>query len=179
MIHKRVRVLSIAVLSVLATAVVGVSVAFACTTGADMKLENTENPDIGKNFTTCAPPAYPTGCTRPVKVTGTGFVNSAPSTTVLSVDLYWIDEPFLASGIGLQGPGEQVSAALCKATGAKLNTTAVPVSGGSFTTTVAIPPADRIAFYGSNAVCAVWKHNLATGGSHESGLGNTYNIFPV
>jgi len=80
--------LSIAVLSVLATAVVGVSVAFACTTGADMKLENTENPDIGKNFTTCAPPAYPTGCTRPVKVTGTGFVNSAPSTTVLSVDLY-------------------------------------------------------------------------------------------
>jgi len=38
---------------------------------------------------------------------------------------------------------------------------------------------DRIAFYGSNAVCAVWKHNLATGGSHESGLGNTYNIFPV
>jgi hypothetical protein len=165
------------VLSVLAAAVVGVSVAWACTTGADMKLENTTSPDQGKNYTTCVPPAYPTACTRSVKVTGTGFVNSAANTTVGSVDLYWIDEPFLAAGLGLQGPEEQVSAELCKATGKKV-ATAVPVSGGSFSTTVDIPPAGHVAFYGSNAVCAVWTHTLANGSRHDSGLGNTYNIWP-
>lgn len=176
--HRRMRVFWITVLSVLATAVVGVSVAWACTTAADMKLENTANPDIGKNYTTCVPPAYPTGCTRSVNVTGTNFVNSVADTTVRNVDLYWIDEPFLAAGIGLQGPDEQVSATLCKTTGYKV-ATAVPVTNGGFSTTVSIPPAGRVAYYGSNAVCAVWTHNLATGGSHESGLGNTYNIFPV
>lgn len=172
MIQKRVRVLSIAVLSVLATAVVGVSVAWACTTGADMKLENSANPDIGKNYTTCAFSVYPTGCTRSVNVIGTGFVNN-DGTKIASVDLYWIDEPFLAAGIGLQGPDEIVSAAACKATGVKVGT-ALP-SAGSFSTTVSIPPAGRIAFYGSNAVCAVWTH---TAQGHDSGLGNTYNIFP-
>lgn len=188
--HKRVRVFSIVVLSVLATAVVGVSVAWACTTGADMTLSNNTAPNQGKNFTNCAPPAYPNGCGRSVQVIGHNFVNSAPNTAIASVDLYWIDEPFFGAGVGLQGPDEQVSGTLCSTKGVRV-ATAVPVNQTThdFSVPVTIPPpdgtyADRTprplhAYYGANAVCAVWTHTLAGGGQHISGFGNQYNIFPA
>ena len=49
---------------------------------------------------------------------------------------------------------------------------ASPQQGGE------IPPPNRTAFYGLNAVCAVWQHVPATGTTHFGSIGNQYAIYP-
>ncbi len=170
--------------------VLAMAAAWACTTNADMKLENAGNTtwdsgSSGLNYSECPLSEYSssTHCKRPVNVTGTNFKNS-DNTSIGSVDLYWIDEPFFWAGIGTQGAGQQVSGEVCRTKGVQVATGVSVNSSGSFSTQVNVPPtattyADgttrpQNAYYGANAICAVWSH-----GGHYSGLGNQYTIYPI
>lgn len=173
--------------------------AWACSPNADMTLANSDAPawdpgSAGLNYSECPIGRYlehNTGmdldgsltvenCTRDVDVTGSDF----PANT--DVTLYWVDEPFFLTAAGWPGHvGQQVSGAACRELGTSVGS-ATTNGSGSFTTTVAVPPAGQVAYYGANAICAVWLHDLDSDGvyepldgDHYSGFGNEYDIYPL
>lgn len=165
------------------------AVAWACTTNADMTLANSGSTSwdpnsSGQNFSECPLSEFgsSTHCKRDVDVAGTDFLNGG-TTSVGTVDLYWVDEPFFTFTAGTQGVGQQVAADVCTTKGVLLRTGVSVDSAGAFstgTTPVQVPPTASTtvdgtpranAYYGANAVCAVWTH-----GGHNSGFGNQYNI---
>jgi len=196
------RTWSISFTGAVALALAMVSIAWACTGGG---LFSTADMTLTPNSSTCtatqylSTPAIPgtiagLGCpTVTVTVTdtpGKPFLNSDGSVAG-PLDLYWLDEPFFAAGLG--GPTDRVQqqdAALCKTKGVLL-ATGVSVSGtGSFSTSVTVPPvtagttADGTtrpvrAYYGANAICAVWSHTPAGKPTHQAAVGNEFNILPI
>lgn len=202
--RKWVGVATTAIAIVMAT----VSVAWACgnMTSADMKLENaTDEPwdggaDQGKNWSDCAIGKWddnPHTCGRPVTVTGSNFENSTAIQKIDKVDLYWVDEPFYAAGLGgPNGPAEQLESKVCIDKGVRVAQD-VTVTNKAFVATITIPPTastttdgtlrigatsasppDQGKFwYGTNAVCAVWDHTSG-GLTHKGSVGNSYNIYP-
>jgi hypothetical protein len=185
------------------------SVGWACGTFSptDMKLENADDQpwdgpgdaDVGKNFSDCAVGRWattPHGCVRPVTVTGKNFENSTDVKTITSVDLYWLDEPFYAAGLGgPEGAPEQLESKLCIDKGVFLGSAAVNTK--AFTTTVNVPPTANQTtdgtyrlgatplsppdsgkfYYGLNAICAVWDHTTPSGSTHKGSIGNGYNLW--
>lgn len=191
------RRLTVGATSFVAIGLATLAVAWACTMNADMVLANAGNTtwdpgSSGQNFSECPPSEFTsaTHCKRPVNVTGTSFLNSNTGTSVGTVDLFWLDEPFFAAGAGTQGVGEQVAATVCRTKGVPLASGIAVSSSGGFSTQVNVPPtagayADgtsrpQNAYYGANAVCAVWFHdNPGTANDHYSGFGNQYTIYPI
>lgn len=135
-----------------------------------------------------------------VEVSGENFENTAPITTVDTVDLYWLDAPFFAAGLGGPGgDGQQLDAELCKNFGVLLQKDVTVGSDGTFgvahgeaSVTVDVPPRDDTyangvvrpveAYFGANAVCAVWLHDSDgdgefDAGEHFTGVGNQYNLW--
>ncbi|MFN2569230.1 MAG: hypothetical protein ABR564_06480 [Candidatus Dormibacteria bacterium] len=192
--HKSVSLAATGVLAILLTAA---SVAWACTSSsADMTLSNatatTWDPDTncdgtagtggkGCNFSTC--PLTQSDCTRPVNVTGKGFENtdmtSGTTTPISSVDLYFVNTALLLTGVG--GNAERLGT-LCRQ--GTLLASGVPVTSATFgPVSVTLPPTAADHAYGADAVCAVWVHTHTLPGgitdTHDSGLGNQYNITPV
>jgi len=140
--------------------------------------------------------AVPHTCGQRVTVSGSNFVNSIADAVISSVDLYWVDEPFLVASLGSpDGRAEAEEARLCKDKGVPLGSSSV--SGGAFSVTpmVTVPPTAEMTgdgtirlgattaatgkfWYGANAVCAVWKH-FTDGLSHDSSTGARYTISPA
>jgi len=113
------------------------------------------------------------------------------------VDLYWLDEPFSPAVLGGPGgEGEPAKADICTTKGVRV-AAAVPVetaagpSQGSFpkagnpAVVLNLPPVGSAtyqdgstrtvrAYYGANALCAVWVH---VGAGHDSAVGNQFNLF--
>lgn len=193
----RIRRLAVGATSFCALGLATIMVAWACTTSADMTLGNagttTWDPgSSGVNFSECPATEFVSTnhCKRPVNVTGSQFLNSNTSTSVGTVDLYWLDAPFFAAGAGTQGQGEQIAAEVCTTKGVLLASGVTVSNLGAFSTQVNVPPtattyADntmrpRNVYYGANAVCAVWFHdNAGTADDHYSGFGNQYTIYPI
>lgn len=121
-------------------------------------------------------------CGRQITVEGRNFVNSIDPTKIDMVSLYWVDAPLVAASLGSpDGKAEDAEATLCEKNGHPLGT--APVSGGAFSVTPpeTVPPARATTpqfWYGTNAVCAVWKHTVG-GFTHNSGTGARYIIQPV
>lgn len=174
------RLLVVALVAVVAVVLVVASTAWACSGGglfpnADMTLT--------PNNSTCPLTSYPGGCGKDISVTGKGFKNSDGS-SVTTVDLYWLDEPYFAAGTGGPGNlGEQLTASTCRTQGVLLKKGVSVAADGTFGPTVVTgPPSNPTsvngtprlpAYYGANAVCGVWQH-----GSHFAGVGNQYTIYP-
>lgn len=164
------------------------AVAWACTTNADMDLENANSPSwdpssTGLNYSECGAIQFASSnhCKRSVNVTGTEFLDGG-STSVGTVDLYWVDPAYFTFAAGTQGTGQQAAADVCTTKGVLVES-GVTVTNGDFSATVDVPPSDTTTFdgttrskvtYGANAICAVWDH-----GTHDSGFGNQYTIYPV
>ena len=160
--------------------------AWACTTAADMTLANANSPtwdpnSTGRNYSNCPLSQFNSSnhCKRAVNVSGTDFFNGG-TTSVTSVNLYWVDQPFFTFAAGTQGTGQQVAAGVCSTKGV-LVASNVSVTNGDFTAQVNVPPTKSTtvdgttrmnAYYGANAICAVWTH-----GGHQSGFGNQYTIY--
>lgn len=212
----KLRKLGLTVSGVGAVVMAVTSLAWACSGStvfgfptADMTLENATNEtwaggEKGQNFGTCPPSRYAaqnTGgtpnCQRPVDITGTNFINAtpAPASSVGSVKLYWLDEPYFAAGLGGPfGQGERLDAMICQTKGVLLNPSSPNVSvdsAGKFTATVTLPPTEATSFdgtkrattYGANAVCAVWFHNpdniVGNADDHFAAVGNQYTLYPA
>lgn len=166
--------------------------AWACTVSADMTLANADSPSwdpnsTGLNYSECGPEQFASSnhCKRSVNVAGTGFLNDGES-SVGTVDLYWVDEPYFTFAAGTNGPGQQVAGIVCSTKGVRVASGVAVGNAGSFSATVNVPPTASTtqdgtvrpsnAYYGANAICAVWNH--AEGG-HLSGFGNQYTIYPA
>lgn len=187
---------------------------------ADMTLKNTDDSSVvtwntgkncgtsgtgekGCNYSTVPRAQYlanngvgsATPATRSITVDGTDFVNhDGPNkTSVGSVNLYWLDEPYFAAGLGGPGfEGEKVAAHTCRTKGVLLTASPVSVtSAGKFSATVNAPPTNptsvdgtpRTTDYGANAICAVWFHDPdGVPGSfddHYAAVGNQYTLYPL
>lgn len=176
------------VVAVIAVAAVGLSiasVAWACSGGG---LFPNADQTLTPNNHVCPLTSYPNNCPQQtVSVKGTGFINS-DNTVPATVDLYWLDEPYFATGTGGPGgPGEQLTANTCRTKGVSLQAGVSVVQSGATKgefgpVNVTVPPRNATsadgtprpgAYYGANAVCAVWQH-----GSHWAGIGNQYTIYP-
>lgn len=187
----------------------GMSIAWACgnMTTADMTIKNATDEaydgpgsaDVGKNWSDCpigrwlyvdnaqtqTTPGH--RCERSVTVAGQNFVNS-DGVAITTVELYWLDEPFYAAGLGgPNGAPEQTFAELCRTKGVHLGSATVGTDK-KFTATVnAVPQATQYAdttpraggkfYYGLNAICAVWWHPTGATG-HWAAVGNQYSVYP-
>ncbi len=200
----------------LATAAAGVAITMVAMSGAwacgnmataDMTLKNVGGSWPGKNYTYCTigqmlAATHTTPCQQEVSVKGTNFENNIETKLIEKVDLYWLDEPFYAAGLGgPNGVAEQAESTLCMTKGVKIGS--ATVTNKTFETTVTVPPtkpttedgtlprvgarpdlgspgtyvANSGKFtWGLNAICAVWDHEVA-GAVHQGSIGNGYNVW--
>lgn len=190
----------------IAVFLIAISSAWACgpTAIIDMTLKNTgtvswnNGSDDGKNYNDCPTVRIAQNtCGRDVKVSGGHFVNETDIKEVTTVELYWLDEPYFATGAGRTHADQQALAAVCRTFGVRLDDTPVSVTDGEFQATVHVPPTDTTyngeilgqpiprpvqTYPGANAICAVWDHNVSPDGSHpgdhSAAIGNQYTMYP-
>lgn len=179
-----------------AVLLLAISSAWACGPSAiiDMTLKNSgtvswnNGSDVGQKYNNCPTiRILANTCGRDVTVTGENFVNESDVKDVTKVELYWLDEPFFATGAGRTHEDQQVLARVCRTKGVLLDAN-VAVSNKTFTTEVLVPPTDSTyndgtprlvrTYAGANAICAVWNHDVPNSGTHSAAIGNQYNIWP-